>query len=324
MTGTGDRQAGRFIPGQDRPAGRWELLRALGSLTLGPPAETLPAARALGLPAWSAAEHTELFVLSLPPYASIHLGPDGKLGGEAADRIAGLWRALGLGPPADADHLGVILGLYAELGEAAAGARGERTRERLEHARETVLWEHLWPWVPGYLTAAATGPAACRPWSQLTARALTAEALASRPPPALPLALRTAPGPITADLSPGDLLDALTAPLRTGFVLTRADVGAAARRLGLGLRQGERRFAIKVMLEQDPAPTLGWLADHAGAWAGRHARQAAVAAAVAADPSPWWAGRAAGTADVLRRLAASAPARPDLQELLVPDATVRR
>ena len=60
-------------------AGRWELLRALGTLAIGPPADTAQVARALDLPAWTAVEHTELFVLSLPPYASIHLGPDGKL-----------------------------------------------------------------------------------------------------------------------------------------------------------------------------------------------------------------------------------------------------
>ena len=43
----------------------------------------------------SDAEHTEVFVLNCPPYASVYLGPDGALGGEGADRAAGFWRASG-------------------------------------------------------------------------------------------------------------------------------------------------------------------------------------------------------------------------------------
>lgn len=290
----------RSEPRAAATAGRWELLRALGTLALGPPACTAHVARALGLPAWTAAQHTELLVLSLPPYASIHLGPDGKLGGEAADRVAGIWRALGLSPPADADHLGAILALYAELGEAAAAARGGATRERLGRARETVLWEHLWPWLPGYLDAVAADCAAARPWADLTSRAIAAEAAASRPATVLPLALRTAPGPVDADARRGELLDALTAPVRTGFILTRADVARAARQLGLGLRRGERRFALQAMLDQAPGPTLRWLAGHAGSWAALHRHRIAVPA----DPGPWWAGRADLAALTLRTLAA--------------------
>lgn len=287
-----------------RTGGRWELLRALGSLAIGPPADTQRVAGALGLPAWSAADHTELFVLSLPPYASIHLGPEGKLGGEVADQIAGRWRALGLSPPSGADHLGVILALYAELGEAASAARGRLARQRLDRAAEAVLWEDLWSWLPGYLDAASAQAPTARPWAGLLQRALITEARASRPALALPLALRAAPPPLCASVSRDDLLDALTARLRTGFILTRADLASAARRLGLGLRHGERRFAIKAMAEQDPVLTLRWLAGHADRWATRHRRLPVPGA----DPGQWWAARAAGTAAVLRELASSAGA----------------
>ena len=81
---------------------------------------------ALGLPAPTAAEHTGVFVLSAPPHAAIHLGGEGKLGGEGLDRVAGFWRAIGLTPPPDADQLGVLLMLYAELADAEAAARTER------------------------------------------------------------------------------------------------------------------------------------------------------------------------------------------------------
>jgi Nitrate reductase delta subunit len=282
-----------------RTGGRWELLRALGSLAMGPPGDTRRAAGALGLEAWSAADHTGLFVLSLPPYAAIHLSQDGNLGGEAADQVAGRWRALGLSPPAGADHLGVILALYAELGEAASAARGRLARERLDRAREAVLWEDLWPWLPGYLDAVSAEAPSARPWAELTLRALVAEARASRPAGALPLALRAAPAPLCTSVGGDDLLDALTARLRTGFILTRTDLASAARRLGLGLRHGERRFAVKAMAGQDPVLTLRWLAGHADRWAARHRRLPVPGA----DSGQWWAARAARTAAVLRELA---------------------
>jgi TorA maturation chaperone TorD len=282
--------------------GRWELLRALGALALGPPAATGRAAAALRLPAWTAAEYTGLFVLSLPPYASIHLGGEGRLGGEGADRIEGVWRALGLTPPSDADHLGAILALYAELGEAAQAARGRRTRERLDHIRTAVLWEHLWSWAPGYLVAAGEEDTQARPWARLLLRALSREAATSTPAASLPLALRTAPAGIRADASRGELLDTLSVPLRTGFILARRDVGAATGQLGLGLRRGERRFALKAMLEQDAAATLGWLAEHAAAWSGRHGRRPAMPA----DPCAWWRERSAATAVTMRELSGRA------------------
>jgi hypothetical protein len=38
-------------------------------------------------------------VLNCPPYAAVYLGAEGGFGGEAADRVAGFWRAIGVPPP---------------------------------------------------------------------------------------------------------------------------------------------------------------------------------------------------------------------------------
>jgi TorA maturation chaperone TorD len=62
-----------------------------------------------GLPGPQAHEHTEVFGLQLYPYASVYVGPEGMLGGEARDRIAGFWRVLRLTPATEPDHLATLL-----------------------------------------------------------------------------------------------------------------------------------------------------------------------------------------------------------------------
>src|SRR5260370_11337543 len=73
------------------------------------------------------------------------------MGGEAADRIAGFWRALGQTPPAESDHVAVMLGLHARLGELEEQAADPPARERWRHARAAFLWEHLLCWLPIFL-----------------------------------------------------------------------------------------------------------------------------------------------------------------------------
>ncbi len=293
--GSGGAAAGfPALPGGAAPAGRFELLRALGELSSTSPAASAAVSRALGLEAMSAADHTRVFVLDLPPFASIHLGAEGKLGGEGADRVAGLWRALGLTPPADPDHLAVLLGLYAELAEASRGCRTEAARRRLEHARTVLLAEHLASWLPGYLIAASGYPAVAA-WAALTAAALRRELEEVGVPEQLPVALRDAPpGPARAS-GAGDLLDALVAPLRAGFVLTHQDLEDAGATTGLGVRRGERRYALQAMFDQDPLATCGWLADHALRWSSAHRESDGPFAR-------WWASRARETASALADL----------------------
>jgi hypothetical protein len=64
-----------------------------------------------------------VFALNCQPYAPVCLAPGGCRGGEGTGRDAGFWRATGIPPPAEPDHLAALPGLYAALGEAAADAR---------------------------------------------------------------------------------------------------------------------------------------------------------------------------------------------------------
>ena len=251
-----------------------------------------------------------MFILAAPPHAAIHLGPRGMLGGEGLDRVAGFWRAIGLHPPQDADHLGPLLMLYAELASAETAARNDAARDRLRHAREALLMEHLWSWAPGYLTAVMRlDVPSLAAWAQLTLSALSREACRAAPPPAYPLALRTAPPPLRRADGRGQLLDALVAPVRSGVPLTGMDLRGAAAAAGLGYRIGERRYTLRALLDQDADATLGWLASHARCWADLHAAQQPIGGH---DPRHWWARRAARTAGTLARLQTRlAEARPD-------------
>src|SRR5690606_4393796 len=118
------------------------------------------------------AGHTALFVLELPPYASVYLGPEGQLGGEVRERVAGFWGALGQSPPAEPDHLTALLALYAEIGAREEG-QDESGAAVLRHARKALFWEHIACWLPPYLTRAAElGDAAYASWAALLLAAL--------------------------------------------------------------------------------------------------------------------------------------------------------
>jgi hypothetical protein len=294
------------------PGRRSELFRALGAVA-GDPADARTACAALGLPVPGHAEHTEVFVLNCPPYASVYLGAEGGLGGEAADRAAGFWRAIGIPPPAEPDHLTALLSLYARLGEAAGETTALPTAGALTRARHALFWEHLWSWLPGYLDAVGDlGTPALASWARLAGRALLAER-GGHPGGRLPLALRAAPVPAAEPAGMGDLLDLLTAPVCSGFVLTRRRLSAAADAAGAGHRIGERRFTLRALLEQAPAETLGWLAGEAARWSRRYA-----AAAGRSGGRPrgrdlsqaWWARRAGHSARILGTAAGHAGRAP--------------
>ena len=279
---------------------RGELFRALGAVA-GDPADARTACAALGLPVPGNAEHTEVFVLNCPPYASVYLGAEGGLGGEAADRAAGFWRAIGVPPPAEPDHLTALLSLYARLAEApvagdgAAGPLAPATAGALARARQALFWEHLWPWLPGYLDAVDDlGTPALASWARLVRRALAAER-GRHPGGRLPLALRAAPVPAAGPGQASDLLDMLTTPVRSGFVLTRRGLSVAADAAGAGHRIGERRFTLRAIMEQAPAETRRWLSAEAARWSARHESRGPAGDIV----HVWWAGRAARTAQLL-------------------------
>jgi hypothetical protein len=278
------------------PAAASELVRVLGAIALSPPPVSDVLCDAAGLPRISGADHTAAFVLLAPPYAAIHLGAEGKLGGEGRDRVEGFWRALGQPPPRDADHLGVLLMSYAGLRDLAPAVPAAA------RAAETLFCEHIWSFAPGYLSAAgALGIGPVSAWAQLTLDVLRAEH-GSWPAPAqkaaLPLALREAPAPLAATASFDEVLDAAVTPACSGMILTQRELAAGAAALGAGYRRGERRYALRAMIEQDKAATLGWLAGYAAGWAARHA-----AAYGGTAPGQWWSRRAQHSSDVLATMA---------------------
>jgi TorA maturation chaperone TorD len=279
-----------------------ELFRALAVLAEPPVAEAAHVAGALELgPIPTAAEYTELFVFQLYPYASVYLGPEGMLGGEARDRISGFWRALGETPPAEPDHLALMLALYARLVEMEEGESDVVRRESWRAARKAFLWEHLLSWLPFYLDKLAqVATPFYRGWGDVLWQALIEESKAVGRQRRLPLHLRDAPGLVDPrhDGEVGEFLPTLLAPVRSGMILLRSDLTRAAHSLGLGLRVGERRFILKALFSQDGAGLLEWLATEADRWAARHRLYRAPLGAVALA----WEERAVMAAKLLREL----------------------
>jgi hypothetical protein len=283
-----------------------ELFRALAVLVEPPgPPGVERIADALGLgrtPEMSA--YTNIFIFQLYPYASVYLGAEGMLGGEARDRIAGFLSALGQKPPHEPDHLALMLGTYAELSESETVATDARRRDYLRGARRAFLWEHLLSWLPVYLDKLEQiAPPFYRRWAEMLSAALDAEAEALGEQETLPLHLREAPTMADPrESSSEEFLQALLAPARCGMILVRDDLARAARDLQTGVRAGERRFALRSLLGQEAAGVLGWLASEADAWESLHRRRREAHAGIA----EWWGGRAAATAKLLRELQAEA------------------
>jgi len=276
-----------------------ELLRALACLSEPPlPAHT-KIAHILGLgPPPDAATYTDCFLLQFHPYASIYLGPEGMMGGVARDRIAGFWRALSLDPPTEPDHLTVMLALYASLVERETVARDRTSRQVWRNARKAYLWEHLLPWLLPYLCRMQElGPEFYRHWAALTREVLLTEAETVGVPERQSLHFREAPS-----LPSGEAfdLDGLVAwvltPIHSGMILLRRDLLAAGCQLGLGVRNGERRFVLKELLKENTVEVFGWLTTSAKEWSARHRQYSTPLI------SEWWADRAQATATVFHTL----------------------
>jgi hypothetical protein len=269
---------------------RADLLRGLGALCERPGPETARLTAALDLPAQAdPADEVATFLFDAYPFASVYLGDEGMLGGEARDRIAGFWRALGLVPPADPDHLAALLGLLASLADLEEAEDDPAKRLLRREARRALLWEHLAPWTGPFLAAVErVGTDHQVAWAGAVRAALAAETDELGRPDLLPVALRAAAPP------PSDaagVLAAATAPARTGIVLTRTDVVRGARALGVGIRMGERAYALRAMADQDLRATLAWLGEEAARQAADHGREADGDAVAG-----WWRARADHTA----------------------------
>lgn len=287
-----------------------EVLRGLAVLAEPPSPEHPGLAEALGLSeAPTPAHYADVFLFQLYPYASVHLGPEGMMGGEAGARVAGFWRALGHEPPAEPDHLAALLGLYVSLCAREATLDGAEAR-LTRRSRSALLHEHLAPWVFAFLrrirdhtagplgewadlleevlrgeieemglgesTSAEEGTSARtregpHPSARGSDEVSTADAGGASLRDTLPVHLREAP-PLPDPRAEGAaaFVPGLLAPVRSGFIITRADLARIALRLDLGLRAGERRYALEHLLAQDAPPVLAALADEADAQARLH------------------------------------------------------
>lgn len=245
-----------------------DLLRCLAVLAEPPGPETVRIAELLELPGvpqgW---EYNAIFLEQLYPYASVYLDTTGMMGGEARDRVAGFWRALGETPPSEPDHLGTLLGAYASLTEARpndGSAVGDRARVAWSRARAALLWEHLLSWLPLWLAKLEQlGTPAYVRWGRTLGSWLTEEAATLELPKELPAHLRAAPAMTRPDEDAEAFIGALLSPVRSGFILTHTDLATLADSLGSALRAGERRYALKALLAQDAAATLAGLAEMA-------------------------------------------------------------
>jgi TorA maturation chaperone TorD len=289
-----------------------ELFRALAVLAEPPErpeVARLAALLDLGGPP-SASEYTETFVFRLYPYASVYLGAEGMMGGEARDRVAGFLAALGRTPPPEPDHLSTLLATYARLSAPPEDeeTEGDVARARRRAASKAFLWEHVLSWLPVYLERVAeVAPPFYRRWAGLLLSALVEEARVCGRPRSLPLHLREAP-PLTDPraATAEEFISSLLAPARSGLIITRDDLSRAARRLGTAGRAGERRFVLKSLMGQDACGVLAWLSEEASRQAAGHGARRDAFGEVAA----WWAARAASTGELLRELKAEAEARP--------------
>ena len=255
-----------------------ELLRALAALAEPPAPESARLALALDLgEPPTGAEYADVLVFQLYPYASVHVGPEGMLGGEARERVAGVWRALGHTPPPEPDHLAALLGLYASLAQRARDAGGAPA-VLAEESRTALLHEHVAPWAFSFLARCcelATGFYAR--WASLLAVVLEGEVRRSSGwrERDLPVHLRLAPAlgdPRESDAKA--FVPTLLAPVCSGVILTRADLARIAAANDLGLRAGERRYALEHLLGQAPSVVLSALADEARRQCTLHAERA--------------------------------------------------
>ncbi len=244
-----------------------ELWRSLAALVEAPAVEHAELARLLelGEPP-STAEHGDLFLFQLYPYASVYLGAEGALGGEARDRVAGFLRALGLDPRQEPDHLSSLLATYAGLNERAKAGEDKASNSLWARAQAAFLHEHVLSWLPAYLLRLdELASSFYRRWGSLLLEVLAAERRQLGPPPKPAVALA---GPTTLADPREDgaaaFLTSLLAPGRSGLILTRDDLLRCARETGLGARIGERRYALEALLSQGAGDVFRWLAREAG------------------------------------------------------------
>jgi len=282
-----------------------EIFRALAALAEPPGPSHVRLASLVGLPAVpDRAEHTDVFTFQLSPYASVYLGPEGAMGGEARDRVSGFWRALGQTPPPEPDHLATLLALYAALGDQESAEPDPARRTLLRHSRKALFWEHIGCWIFAYLDKMEQiAPSFYQRWARILRAVLVEAARELGPPDRLPLHLREA-SPLPDPRADGfeAFAGGLLAMARSGMLLTRADVARGGDAMGLAVRIGDRKFLIRTLMGQDAAATLEWLASEADGWITRHQTMHDLSPGIARH----WTEKASSASRLLRVLAGDA------------------
>ena len=234
------------------------LFPSLGEMIEAPGAEQARIARMLGMPGdLGRQDYTNLFVIQLFPYASIYLSHNGLAGGDVRDRIAEYWKILGWPAPQEPDHAASLLKSYGTL---HPGFRGEYLSSDLAHqCRPVFFWDAIASWMPMYLLRVREiGADVYKSWSSVVMDVIEAEAVQLSMPPVLPVYLRTAPIPPGIN-NPSEFIDALFAPVVSGVILCRYDLGRCATENRLTVRMADRRHTLKIMMSENTSGVCSWL-----------------------------------------------------------------
>lgn len=241
-----------------------DIIKALGELAEAPGPDQIRTARVLSLAGEpTRAEYTDLFVVQLYPYASVYLSPEGRVGGQVQDHIAGFWRVLRQPVPRDPDHIATLFSTYSQLTHSDGAGDEPYMQDLRKQMRHAFLWEHIASWIlPFVARVRELGSPTYRGWGSLVVDAIESEVVQAGQPAMLPLHLRSAPE-LPAECDVAGLVALLFSPVTSGLILTRADLARCARDLGLQIRVADRRYTLGTILTQDGVRVGEWLADEA-------------------------------------------------------------
>ncbi len=230
------------------------LLPPLGELIEARGAEHTRIAQMLGLPGEATRDDfTQLFVVQLFPYASLYLSPRGVPDARVRADIAQFFQQLGAPAPEEPDHISALLKWYGLLQSSAFLSTNA---EPLRHA---FYWSTVASWLPGYLLRARElGSEPYKAWADVTLDVLEAEAARVGPPALLPHYLATSP-PLPPVSEANDFVHALFAPVVSGLIICRADLGRCAQATGLKVRVADRRQTLKLFLAENLSGVCAWL-----------------------------------------------------------------
>ena len=275
-------------------AGRRARLAALlGALLLEEPGPSV-AGLARGVPALEplaggdpevAVEYERLLLRDVPPYESVFLAEDGRLGGETARAVAELYTRHGFDEEgrwrvAGADHLGLELRFYAQLcAEESAGWDDDRPDRAVAavEAERAFLADHLGRWGPvaADVLVAGAGAGPYHALAEALGDFLAEEAERLRPAPDHPELPALEPRVPPIRLGPARLARWLLAPGASGVWLDAATLAHASLRLGIPWRASDPRSQFRKVIEDatdagDLADLLAGLRPTVERWRDRH------------------------------------------------------